>query len=186
MATITKTVNVRKLVYLAILTALVILLQLVFAPLIGSATGLSPALVFIPIVLGVSVCGIFGGAWLGAVFSFIVLFDPTTVPFFEYRPFFTVLLVFMKGVGAALIAGLIFKLLRNKNRYVAITLAALAAPVVNTAIFVLGCYAFFLELTGVEIYALFTTVNFGVEVAVNIIMVPVVYRILEVSKISLN
>ena len=78
--------NIRKMTYLAIFTALVLVLQTVFAPLIGAATGLSPALVLIPIVLGVSVCGLGAGAWLGAVFSFIVMFDPTTVPFLQYNP----------------------------------------------------------------------------------------------------
>ena len=78
-----KNIDIKKLTYLAILTALVVVLQTVFAPLIGALTGLSPALVLIPIVLGVSTCGLGAGAWLGAVFSFIVLFDPTTVRFAE-------------------------------------------------------------------------------------------------------
>ena len=173
--------NIRKMTYLAIFTALVLVLQTVFAPLIGAATGLSPALVLIPIVLGVSVCGLGAGAWLGAVFSFIVMFDPTTVPFLQYNPILTVLLVFLKGIGAGLIAGCVFKLLEKKNKYVAIFLAALAAPIANTGIFVLGCYLFFLELTGLGIYSLFITLNFAVELVINVVLVPIVYRILEIT-----
>lgn len=176
--------NIKKLTYLAILTALVVVLQTVFAPIIGSLTGLSPALVLIPIVLGVSTCGLGAGAWLGAVFSFIVLFDPTTVPFFEYRPFFTVLLVFLKGVGAGLVSGFLFNILKNKNRYMAIITAALVAPVANTGIFVVGCILFFRELTGMGIYSLFITVNFAVEIAVNVILVPIIFRILEVTRVT--
>ena len=176
--------DIKKLTYLAILTALVVVLQTVFAPLIGALTGLSPALVLIPIVLGVSTCGLGAGAWLGAVFSFIVLFDPTTVPFFEYRPFMTVVLVFLKGIGAGFISGFLFKVLRNKNRYVAIIIAALSAPIANTGIFVVGCMLFFRELTGIGIYSLFITVNFAVEIAVNVILVPIIFRILEVARIT--
>lgn len=179
------TFNIRRLTYLAILTALVILLQTVIAPLIGGLTGLSPALVLIPIVLGVSTVGLGAGAWLGAVFSFIVLFDPTTVPFWEYNPILTVLLVFVKGVGAGLVAGLLYKLISKKHRYVAITAAALSAPITNTGIFVLGCLAFFRELTGIGVYSLFITWNFAVELAINVILVPIIFRILEATKVNL-
>ncbi len=177
--------DVRKLTYLSMLTALVIILQLVIAPLIGSATGgvLSPALVLIPMVLGVASCGIGAGAWLGGVFSLIVMFDPTTVPFLEYRPFLTVLLVFAKGIGAGLLSGLIFKLFSNKNQYLGVTLAALAAPFANTGIFVLGCLAFFRKLTGVGVYTLFISANFGAELLINLILVPAIFHILKSTKI---
>ena len=173
---------IRKITYLSILTAIVIVLQLVFAPLIGAATGLSPALVLIPIVIGVAVCGLGGGVFLAAVFSFIVMFDPTTVPFIQHNLFFTILLVFLKGVGSALIAGLIFKLVSKKNKYVAITMAALAAPVFNTGIFVLGSLLFFVKLTGVEIYTLFVSLYFIVETVINVVFVPVIYHILSIVR----
>ena len=173
---------IRKITYLAILTALVIVLQLVFAPLIGAATGLSPALVLIPIVIGVATCGIGGGAWLGFVFALIVMFDATTVPFIQHNLLLTILLVFLKGMGSAVIAGLLFKLISKKNKYVAITVAAFAAPVCNTAIFVLGSLLFFVELTGVEVYTLFVSVNFIVETVINVIFVPVIYHILGIVR----
>ena len=173
--------DVRKLTYLAMLTALVVVLQLWIAPLIGSATGLSPALVLVPFVLGVASCGLGAGAWLGAVFSFIVLFDPTTTPFIDYNGFLTVLLVFTKGIGSAVLAGVVFKLLAKKNKYVAIFAAALSAPIFNTGIFVVGCILFFRELTGVGIYTLFTTLNFAVELAINVVLVPAIYHLLEIT-----
>lgn len=180
----TKGFDIKKMTYLAILTAIVVLLQTVFAPMIGGLTGLSPALVLIPIVLGVATCGLGAGAWLGAVFAFIVMFDPTTVPFWDYRPLMTLLLVFLKGIGSGIAAGLVYKLVEKKNRYVAITLAGLTAPIVNTGIFVLGCVAFFLDLTGIGVFGLFITVNFGVELALNTVLVPIIYRILEATKIT--
>ena len=174
-------IDIRKLTYLAMLTALVIVLQLAIAPLIGSLTGLSPALVLVPIMLGVAAMGIGGGAWLAFVFCFIVLFDPTTVPFLEFNPVLTVLLVFAKGVGSAVIAALIFKLLEKKNKLLGLAIASVSMPILNTGIFVLGCLLFFRELTGVGIYALFTSVNFVIELVINLTLVPAVHHLLTVS-----
>ena len=178
-----KNINIRKLTYLAMLTALVIVLQLVIAPIIGAATGLSPALVLIPIVLGVASCGIGAGAWLGAVFSLIVMFDPTTVPFIEYNLFLTVFLVFVKGMGSGVVAGALFKALSRFNKYLGVVVAAISAPIVNTGIFVVGCILFFRELTGVEVYTLFTTVNFALEITINAVLVPAIYHLLEATRI---
>ena len=175
------TLDVRKITYLAMLTALVVVLQLWIAPVIGSATGLSPALVLVPFVLGVASCGVGAGAWLGAVFSLIVIFDPTTIPFLEHNPLMTVVLVFAKGMGSAALAGLVFKLISKKNKYVAIVVSALSAPILNTGIFVVGCLLFFRELTGVGIYTLFITVNFAVELAINVVLVPAIYHLLEIT-----
>ena len=177
------TFDIRKMTYLAMLTALVIVLQLWLAPLIGAATGLSPALVLVPFVLGVASCGLGAGAWLGAVFSVIVIFDPTTIPFLEYNPVMTVVLVFAKGMGSAVLAGLVFKLISKKSKYVAILASALSAPILNTGIFVIGCLLFFRELTGVGIYTLFITVNFAVELAVNVVLVPAIYHLLETTRV---
>ena len=175
------TVFIRKLTYLAMLTALVVVLQLVIAPIIGAATGLSPALVLIPIVLGVASCGIGAGAWLGAVFSLIVIFDPTTVPFLDHNIFMTILLVFAKGMGAGIVAGVLFKTISKINKYVGVVVAAISAPIVNTGIFVIGCLLFFRELTGVGVYSLFITLNFALEIAINAVLVPVIYHLLEIT-----
>ena len=175
------TISVRKLTYLSMLTALVVVLQLVIAPFIGAVTGLTPALVLIPIVLGVASCGIGAGAWLGAVFSLIVLFDPTTVPFLDHNIVMTILLVFVKGIGSGVVAGALFKALGKFNKYVAVVIAAISAPIANTGIFVVGCLLFFRELTGVGIYSLFITLNFALEILINAVLVPVIYHLLEIT-----
>ena len=180
-------IDVRKVTYLAILTALVVVLQAVIAPMIGSASGgvLTPALVLVPFVLGVAVCGWGAGVWLGGIFALIVLImDPSCVPFFQHNLFMTIVLVCAKGIGAGLVSGLLFKLFRKKNKLLAISVAAVAAPIVNTGIFVIGCLLFFMEITGVEIYMLFISLNFAVELAVNIVFVPLIYKILEITKIA--
>ena len=180
-------IDIRKMTYLAILTALVVVLQAVIAPIIGSASGgvLTPALVLVPFVLGVAVCGVGAGVWLGAIFAVIVLVsDPSCAPFFAHNVFMTIVLVFLKGIGAGVVSGFIFKALSKKNKILAITLAAIAAPIVNTGIFVVGCWLFFIELTGIEIYTLFITANFALEMAVNLVFVPSVYKILQISRIA--
>ena len=184
----TMSVNIRKMTYLAILTALVVVLQAVIAPIIGVASGgvLTPALVLVPFVLGVAVCGLGAGVWLGEIFAIIVLVsDPTCAPFYAHNGFMTVVLVLLKSIGAGVVSGLVFKFFSKKsNKMLAITLAALTAPIVNTGIFVLGCWLFFLEVTGIGIYTLFITANFALELLVNIVLVPAVYKILQVSKIA--
>ena len=93
------------------------------------------------------------------------------------------MLVFLKGIGSAVIAGLVFKLIAKKNKYVGIFAAAISAPVLNTGIFVLGCLAFFRELTGIGIYSLFITVNFAVELGVNAVLAPAIYHLLRVTNV---
>ena len=179
--------DIRKMTYLAILTALVVVLQAVIAPLIGAASGgvLTPALVLVPFVLGVAVCGAYAGVWLGMIFALIVLFsDPSCAPFFAHNVFMTIVLVALKGIGAGLVSGLVFKAFKKKNTMLAITLAALVAPIVNTGIFVVGCWLFFFDLTGIEIYKLFITANFALELAVNVVFVPAIYKILRILKIA--
>ena len=174
---------IRKLVYLAMLTALVVVLQLVVAPIIGATTGLSPALVLIPIVLGVASCGIGAGAWLGAVFSLIVMFDPSTVPFIEYNLFLTIFLVFVKGMGSGVVAGALFKELSRFNKYLGVVVAAISAPIVNTSIFVVGCLLFFREINGLELYLVFAAKNFALEFVINAVLVPAIHHLLEVTRI---
>lgn len=174
--------DVRKFVYLAVLTAIVFVLQML-APSINFF-GLSPALVLVPLVVGVALCGTGAGAWLGAVFAVVVLTsDPTVAPFYNHNFIATVLVVLLKSMLAGVVAGLIYKALEAKNKYVAILIAAVAAPVVNTAIFVIGCLLFFSELTGAwAILGMFIAPNFIAEVVINIVLVPAIYKIIEVVK----
>jgi hypothetical protein len=62
----------------------------------------------------------------------------------------TIVLVLAKGIGAGVASGLVFKAFAKKNQMIAVVLAAIVAPIVNTGIFVVGCWLFFLEITGFE------------------------------------
>ena len=81
-----------------------------------------------------------------------------------------------------------------KNKYLAVTVAAVVCPIVNTGIFLLGCVIFFMDTirqwgagAGFENVAKYLIVgmvgfNFLVELATNVILSPVAARLLSISK----
>lgn len=183
--------NTKKLALLAILTATVIVLQLL-GSFIRFGT-FSISLVLIPIVIGTAVGGIGGGAWLGLVFGLTVLLSGDAAFFLSINPAGTVVTVLIKGILAGVASGAVFKLLRSRNRTLAVICAAIVCPVVNTGIFLLGCRLFFFEsirqMAGgadVLIYMLTTLVggNFIFELGVNAVLSPVIVRLLGMGIIK--
>lgn len=186
--------NIRKITYLAVLTALVVVLMFSSSLLrIGSFS--SASLVLIPIVIGAALLGPLAGAWLGLVFSFIVLISPETATFMTFNFFATVLVILLKGTLAGFAAGIVYKLLNKVNLYLAIIVAAIVAPSVNTGIFIIGCLLFFMEIIG-EIGASFgfgddavsylfygmIGISYFVEVGVNLVLSPITLRLLNIKK----
>ncbi|MBQ9940830.1 MAG: ECF transporter S component [Clostridia bacterium] len=134
--------RVIKLVQLALLTAVVILFQMM-----GSFIHIGPtsvSLVLVPIVLGGILLGPACGGFLGLVFGVITLWagvsgsDFFTNVLFVSQPFATALICLAKAVLAGVGAGYVYKLFRNKNNLLASFAAAAAAPVINTGLFILG------------------------------------------------
>lgn len=113
--------SARNIAYLAVLLALVIVLQLI-GTLIGNLGVTAPSLVLIPIVLGAILLGPVGGGFLGFAFGLVVVLagvfgmDKFTFILFSDHPFLTVLLCLVKGTAAGAAAGLLFKVLREKKR----------------------------------------------------------------------
>ncbi len=77
------------------------------------------------------------------------------------------------------------------NKFIATMTAAIVCPIVNTGIFLLGCVVFFLPTItawaggqNVAQYMLigFVGVNFLVEMGVNIVLSPVIVRLLNIRK----
>jgi uncharacterized membrane protein len=183
--------DTRKLVYLAILTALVVVLQ--FVALITRAfLPITITLTLVPIVIGAAICGKWSGAWLGLIFGIIVLTtDSTVVPFLEFNFPATIVTVLLKGFVAGLAAGLIYSLLEKKNKYLAVFSSAVISPIVNTSIFVAGCYLFFYDLIKEEakggdvfwyVILFMVGVNFIVEFAINILLAPTILRLIDLKK----
>ena len=182
----------RKLVLGAILTALVIVLQLLGSFIRFGQFSIS--LVLIPIVIGAATCGIAVGGWLGFVFGVAVILSGDAAAFWSIDVFGTILTVLLKGIGCGLAAGAVYKLIARFNKYLAVAVAAIACPVVNTGIFLLGCRVFFMDsvaaggiaegYTNMVVYMFLVLVgaNFLFELGTNIVLSPVIVRILNFEK----
>jgi uncharacterized membrane protein len=182
---------VKKIAISGILTALVVVLQMM-----GQFIKFGPfaiSLVLIPIVIGAALCGPKVSTWLGFVFGVAVLFTDAAA-FLAISVVGTVVTVLLKGALCGLAAGLVYKALENKNKILAVTVAAVVCPIVNTGVFLLGCVVFFLEtikqwgagagFNNVAEYLIIGMVglNFLVELATNVVLSPVVVRLLSISK----
>lgn len=176
----------------AILTALVIVLQLLGSFIRFGMFSIS--LVLVPIVVGASKCGVKIGAWLGLVFGLAVLLSGDAGAFLAVDIAGTIITVLLKGTLCGLAAGVVYKLLEKYNRYVAVVAAAIVCPVVNTGVFLIGCVVFFMETItewgaslGFENAAEYMFIglaggNFLFELATNIILSPVIVRLLNFNK----
>lgn len=188
-----------RLVQLALLSAIIILLQQIVIPLPG---GLSLSLVLVPIVVGAVLYGPGSGALLGGVFGAAVSvmaiqgqLGLLTNMMVAYNPIVTVLVCMLKGIGAGLVAGLIAKAFK-KHSFAGILLAAAAAPIVNTGIFLIGMLTVFRGVmmefadglgmggTSAVYFAIVVLVgiNFIVEFAANLILSPAIASIVKAIK----
>ena len=178
--------------YLAMLTAIVIVLQLA-----GSFIRLgmfSVSLVLMPIVVGAAIGGPLFGAWLGGVFGLAVLFSGDAAAFLAIDPFGTVVTVMVKGILAGLVAGFVFDAIAKKadkgNLFAAIV-AAISCPIVNTGIFLVGCLLFFmptieewaagLGYASAGQYMILGLVggNFVFELVINMVLVPAIVALVK-------
>lgn len=176
---------------MGILTAIVIVLQ---ALAIGIRFGtFSITLVLVPIVVGAALHGWKAGAWLGLVFGIVVLFTDAGA-FLAVSVPGTIVTCILKGVLAGMASAAVYKLLENKNRWVAIIAAAVVCPIVNTGVFLLGCLIFFydtiaewaagagFENVGAYLIIGFVGLNFLVEMAVNLLLSTVIVRVVDIFK----
>ncbi len=193
--------KVIKMVQLALLFALVVVLQVVSAvmPKIGPV---SITLTLVPVVVGAIVLGTSGGAVLGFAFGLIVMIncivglDAGGSILWNANPWLCGIICFVKGIAAGVAPALIYRVARGKSasvsnarKYASAILAAISAPVVNTALFVAGMFLFFKDTlyawaggTNVATYVIvgLAGVNFIVELAINIILSPAIVRIVDV------
>lgn len=178
----------------AILTALVVILQLM-----GSFIRFGPfsvSLVLVPIVLGAALCGTAVSTWLGFVFGIVVLITDSAA-FMAVSAIGTILTVLVKGMACGFAAGVVYKLLVNKNKYLAVACAAIVCPIVNTGVFVLGSIVFFMDTiaswgagSGYDnafayLFLGMIGLNFIAELVSNIVLSPVIVRLLNINKKTL-
>jgi uncharacterized membrane protein len=185
-----KRFNTRTLTGVALLTAIVVVLQLL-GSFIRFGT-FSISLVLVPIVVGAALYGAWAGCWLGFVFGIVVVLQPDTVFFMSYNAFATVFVCLLKGAAAGFLSGVVYRALAKKNRYLAVLAAAIVCPVVNSGIFFLGSLLFFIPLIeeafgapgqGVKIVLLVMIGgNFLFELLFNIVLSPVIVRLIDLGR----
>jgi thiamine transporter ThiT len=186
-----KRISTRTLTGVAIFTAIVVILQF-----LGAFVRFGPfsiSLVLIPIVVGAALYGVWAGSWLGFVFGVVVLLSGDAGAFLAVNVLGTILTVLLKGTLCGLCAGLVYKAL-SKWQLPAVVAAAVTAPVVNTGVFLLGCLLFFMptitawgQAAGFENVGRYMILglaggNFLFELLFNIVLSPVVVRLIKIGK----
>ncbi len=189
----------RKFIYTAMFAAVVVVLQMFVSIPLGMFT---ITLTLVPIMLGAILFGPASGAILGGVFGVVVAIQVVTGAagaasslMLAQAPVLTVALCILKGAVAGLTSGLIYKaIMKAEKPRLAVILSAVACPIVNTGIFCLGLAVFYNNL--LVSWALdggfasaFTFIilglvglNFLVEFAVNVLLIPVALRMIKIVK----
>ena len=219
-----KKIDTKTMVGVALLTAIVVVLQLLGG---GIRFGIfSISLVLVPIVVGAAVYGWLAGGWLGFVFGVAVLVTGDAAPFLAIDVAGTILVVLLKGAAAGLCSGLaykgvmalldkyskgrialmkrqyglgecceagVLKYISRNNRYLAVMVAAVVCPLVNTGIFLIGCRLFFYETIAAwgaaagfanaasYMFIGLAGANFLVELGANIVLAPVIVRLIKIG-----
>ena len=176
---------------MGLLTAIVIVLQ---ALSLNIRFGMfSITLTLVPIIVGAALFGWQAGAWLGFIFSFVVLLTDSAA-FMTISIPGTLITVLLKGTLAGLCAGLVYSKLKNTNHLGAVIAAGITAPVVNTGIFILGCFVFFYGTlsqwaaeagyanTAAYIFLFLVGLNFIVELLINLALSTVIVQIINIGK----
>lgn len=192
-----KNSKIHRMVGIALLIAVMVVLQFIGTIFPIKIGPVSISLVLIPIVIGAAVYGPSAGAILGAAFGVLAnIFcangmDGGGQMVFQASPVLCIVVVMLKGTCCGLAAGWVYKLLANKNSYVAMLCAAIVCPVVNTGIFLLGMRLFFMDVlrewaNGSDVAGYVLTglilVNFLPELALNVLVSPAAQRIINVVR----
>ena len=182
---------------LGVLIALAVVLQ-IFASGI-SIFGITMNFSLIPIALAGIMMGWIGGGIIGLVCGLVVFItaavmgqEPATSFLFQVNPAIFSLTCIGKTTVAGIVCGLLYKLISKKNEFIAVCVSAIVIPIINTGIYMLGmvlmkgAVAQFLGLTQSSAGVVFTAVfgliwiNFLIEMAINVVFVPIINRVMKV------
>ena len=180
---------------IALLMAMVIVLQFVSSmipPIVGTV---SISLVLIPIIVGAAIYGPSAGAVLGATFAVVTIIncitgaDPGGAMVFQANPLLCILVVGGKSVLCGIASGLVYAAVSKHNAYLGMLCAAIICPIVNTGVFVTCMLLLFKEVlsawaggTDVITYVLTGLIlcNFVPEMILNIVFSPAGHQITRI------
>ena len=193
--------NSKKASAYGLFAAIVVVLQLIATFIKFGPVNITLALA--PIIIGAALYGRRFGAFVGTVLGIVIavlgafgLDGGFVLMLAQYHPVIIFLVAILKTTVAGYLAGLIYELVAKKNSLAAVIASGIICPIVNTGIFLLGCLLFFMEpvtalavefgFTDVGKYMIFGLVggNFLVEMAVNIVLAPVIIRIISIIRKS--
>lgn len=193
--------SIEKLVGTALLAALVLLLQFFVVIPLGAFT---ITLTLIPIMLGAILYGPATGALLGGVFGAAVSFQVITgaagvmsTAMLQLSPVITIAVCLLKGILAGCGAGFVYKPFKStKSDTLGVILSAVSCPLINTGIFVAALFLFYYDLmvqyaaenayAGAVAFVFIGVVglNFVVEFAINVLLIPLVLRLMKILKLT--
>lgn len=186
----------RNVAYLAILVALVVVLQMFASavPVFGITLNFS----LIPIALAGILLGVLGGAIVGFASGMVTFItcaimgmEPSTAYLFQTSPVILTIVCLGKTTLAGVVAGLLYRPIARKNKVVAACVSSLLVPVVNTGIYMLGmvlmkedvaAFCGFTESTASAVFiGVFAIIwlNFVLEMAVTILLTPAVNAVVK-------
>ena len=188
--------NIRRMTTASLLIALIVVLQLLgyALPKVGPF-GLS--FVLIPVVVGAAYLGVAYGAVLGGVFGVIVCIccanglDRGGNMVWLESQVMCIVVVMLKGILAGAASGYVYKIVSQRNDYIAMLCAAIVCPIVNTGLFLLGINLFFADVlakwaggSNIITYMLsgIVLINFVPELIINIVFSPAGQRIIHAIK----
>ena len=176
----------RRLTGLALLTAIIVVLQIVASFIKFGPFSITLALA--PIIIGAALYGPKAGAYLGGVFGVVVLiacilgWDPGGSVLWNANPFLTAVVCLAKCAGAiyqAISKGPLAPI-------VGAIAAGIVSPVVNTGLFCLCLTLLFHDIlvawaggTDIVYYIIFglTGINFLLELVINLVLSTVIVRV---------
>lgn len=188
--------SARNIAYLAVLVALLIVLQLFASaiPMFGVTLNFS----LIPIVLAGIFFGMWGGGLLGLISGLLTFLvtavmgrEPSTAFFFQASPVILTLTCIGKTTIAGLAAGFLYRVIAKKSALAASYVAAVVVALLNTGLYLLGIvfmkdaasqYLGTEATAGAVFIAVFALVwlNFVLETVINVLFAPAICRIEKV------
>jgi len=176
----------KKIVTIAMFTAIIVVLQVVATFVRFGAFPIT--LTLVPIIIAGAVYGVSMGTLMGLVFGLIVTLmvvtglDPSGATMLNMRPFVTIMVCIVKGALAGFVSALVYKLLKPKKPTLALILSAAAAPIANTVTFYIVLILFF-EVTFAAMLSAFISINFIIELLINMLLAPSLIRLLKIRTI---
>ena len=193
--------NAKSVAYFGVLVALEIILLVWGSAIPVGPSGAMLNFSLLPIVLGAILLGPFAGMVLGLVSGIVILIMVAagaqgvfSVLFLE-QPVMIALICIIKTTAAGFVSGLLYRAIAGKNGKAAVFTASLAAPIVNTGVFILGCLCiggtienWWLGTNGSASSAFsiiifsFVGINFFIEFAINLVLAPALSTVIRVAE----